>query len=241
MTSVSDPYVDSNANAARLVGMRPVWNLPLTATGIEVALHNDSHVRIRPVRREDREALLLAFERFSEESRYFRFFGPRPELGDRLTSLLTDIDHRRHLAWAVFDPSQPSEVGDESGLAIASARIIVDEGDPARAEAAMAVVDAYHRRGIGRFLVELLVATAADIGAEVLRFEVLQANSAMRAMLTGVGATGHAIAGDSTVIDYHLPVPAVDGSAFPAGALYEMLRILPSGTPEPGPAPTAVR
>ena len=131
--------------------MRPVWNLPLDASGVLVELDNGTTVRIRPVRKSDREGLLSAFEHFSAESRYMRFFSPRPRLTEKMIETFTDVDDVSQLAWGVFDPNEPSEVGDESGLAIASARLFFDD-DPRSAEATLAVVDGYQRRGLGGFV-----------------------------------------------------------------------------------------
>ncbi len=203
--------------------MQPVWDLPLKSAGIVITLPNEGRVRIRPARVDDLAAIKAGFERLSEESRYNRFFSARSKLSDGLAASLTDIDHVTHFAWGVFDPDRPSDVGDDSGLGVAAARLILDK-HATSAEAALTVVDEYQGRGIGRFLVELLVATAADVGATVLRFEILRQNRGMIGLAAGMGATKHAIEGDNSVIEYRLEVPPPDATAVPAGALYELLR-----------------
>lgn len=210
--------------------MQPVWKLPLQAEGIRIELGDDRRVRIRPVRATDGPALEAAWLRLSEQSRYNRFFTSRSKLGTGLVASLTDIDHTTHFAWAVFDPDEPSEVGDASGLSVASARLILDD-DPTSAEAALAIVDDYQGRGIGRFLIELLAATAADVGAETLRFEILRLNRAMIGLIAGMGASSHPIPGDASVVEYRLPVPPADEVAVPAGALYELLRHVAKSEP----------
>jgi len=152
-----------------------------------------------------------------------RFFSVRSKLSEPLAASLTDIDHTTHFAWGVFDPDEPSEVGDDSGLGVAAARLILDD-DATSAEAALTVVDAYQSRGIGRFLIELLVATAADVGADVLRFEILRQNRPMIGLVAAMGATGHSIEGDQSVVEYRLAVPPASEIAVPAGALYGLLR-----------------
>lgn len=203
--------------------MQPVWDLPLKAAGIIIELPNDGQVRIRPVRPDDMAGLQAAYQHLSEQSRYFRFFNSRSQLSDGLASSLTDIDHENHYAWVVFDPDRPSEVNDESGYAVASARLIRDE-EPTSAEAALAIIDDYQRRGIGRFLIDLLLATAADISITTLRFEILRQNRAMIGLIASMGAEGGTVAGDPTLVEYHLTVPAAEESSVPAGALYELLR-----------------
>ena len=214
--------------------MQPVWDLPLTSAGIIIALPNGGRVRIRPARVSDAEALKAGYDRLSEQSRYNRFFSSRSKLSDTLASSLTDIDHTNHFAWGVFDPDLPSEVGDDSGLGVASARLIRDE-DPTSAEAALTVADDYQGRGIGRFLMELLVATAADVGAKTLRFEILRQNRAMISLAAGMGAEGFPVAGDASVVEYRLEVPQPSATAVPAGALYELLRHATPAEPEADP------
>lgn len=203
--------------------MQPVWEMPLSPTGILVELTNGKQVRIRPVRTADVELLQAAFLRLSPQSRYYRFFQMRDTLDDNLATSLTNIDHERHFAWGVFDPDESSDVDDDSGLGIAVARLIRDD-DPATAEAAVVVVDSYHGQGLGRFLLELLATTAADIGVSTLRFEILRENRPMIKMMATAGATSHPNPGDPTVVNYHLAVPQADATDPPLGALYELLR-----------------
>ncbi len=197
---------------------------------MDFVLRSGETVRVRPVRADDVAALQAGFQRLSQESRYFRFFAARPELNDQMATALTDLDHQNHYAWGVFDPSEPSEVGDTSGLGIASARLVRDT-DPTTAEAALAVVDAYHGRGIGRFLIELLVHTAADIGVDTLRFEILRANRPMLRLISATSASAHRIDGDALVVEYRLDVPAASALDVPLGALYELLCALGNKTP----------
>lgn len=203
--------------------MKLTWNLPLDPAGMLVALGDGSEVRIRPGRTGDGEALRHAFERFSEESRYFRFFTPTPRLSEATEAALTAVDDHKQFAWGVFDPARPSEVGDESGLAIAAARLYIDADDPSSAEATLAVVDEYHGRGLGSLLMELLISTAAVLGLDSVVFDVLADNRPMRGVLKKLGASGKALPDDRSVIRYTLPVP--EGETDPTiGALYVLLR-----------------
>ncbi|MEM7286211.1 MAG: GNAT family N-acetyltransferase [Actinomycetota bacterium] len=204
--------------------MKPVWELPLDPSGIEVELDTGTHVRIRPGRPDDRAALMEAFERFSDTSRYNRFFSAKPRLSEALATSLSQVDDEHQLAWAVFDPDQPSAVGDASGLAIASARLFVSADEPGVAEGTLAIVDDYQGRGLGRFLIELLISTAAIDDLEIVRFEVLSTNRAMRALMGKVGAHGAALPDDPTVIRYEMAVPSLEDVDPTVGALYVLLR-----------------
>lgn len=203
--------------------VQPIWDLPLKAKGIIIELPNDGRVRIRPIRVEDMAGLQAAYQQLSEQSRYFRFFNSRSQLSDGLANSLTDIDHENHFAWAVFDPERPSDINEPSGYPVASARLIRDQ-DPTSAEAALAIIDDYQRQGIGRFLIDLLLATAADKDITTLRFEILRQNRAMIGLIGSMGAEGGPVPGDPSIVEYRLPVPASEETALPAGALYELLR-----------------
>ncbi|MEM8705022.1 MAG: GNAT family N-acetyltransferase [Actinomycetota bacterium] len=198
------------------------WDLPLDPAGMIVALRDDLRARIRPGRTGDGEAMRLAFERMSEESRYFRFFSPTPRMSPQTEAALTDVDDARQYAWGVFDADLPSEVGDESGLAIAAARLFVDPAEPDIAEATLAVVDDYQGRGVGGLLMELLISTAGILEIGTVRFDVLVDNRAMRGVLKKLGAVGHALEDDRSVIRYDMAVPPDHDPT--VGALYLLLR-----------------
>lgn len=184
-------------------------------------LRNGGRMRVRPIRSADSANLMRAYEELSDESRYYRFFSARPHMPQAMADRLTNIDHENHFAWLVFDADEDTDDAPERGAG--AARLIRDE-DPTSAEAALAVLDDYHHRGIGRFLIELLVCTAADVGISTLRFEVLRENHKMRKLMTGTGATAHGVTGDAGVVDFHLAVPPGDTLAVAAGNIYRLLR-----------------
>ena len=199
---------------------------------MEIELPRGGRVRIRPVRSTDGDLLQDAYGRMSEQSRYLRFFSARSKLSPRLIETLTDIDHRTHFAWLILDPDIDSPLTEEdAGIVVGSARLILDD-DPGSAEAALAVVDGYQGRGIGRFMIELLAITAADVDAHTLRFEILRQNGGMIGLIRKMGATGHPVPGDASVVEYRLAIPEAAENSVPAGALYELLRHLASGDEE---------
>ena len=203
--------------------MKLVWDLPLDPAGIVVELDGGVRARVRPGRPGDGPALRRAFERFSEVSRYYRFFTPTPRMTTQAEENLTAVDDHRQFAWGVFDPDRASEVGDESGFAIAAARLFVDKSEPSVAEATLAVVDDYQGRGLGGLLMELLISTAAILELETVRFDVLAENRPMRSVLKRLGASGAALPDDRSIIRYDLAVP--EGEVDPTiGALYVLLR-----------------
>lgn len=211
--------------------MRLTWDLPLDPDGVAGTLDDGTPFVIRPLRPTDGPALEASFEQLSPRSRYLRFFSARDRLGSELLKSLIDIDHDRHRAWVVADPTAPSDVGSDEGRGVAIARLIVIEDDPCVAEASLSVIDEYQGRGFGRLLLDLLVGTARDTGVEFIRFETLFENRGMRALISSLDAHRNDELSDREVLVYDVPiVPDEVGLAY--GALYEILRFVAAKDPE---------
>jgi nucleotide-binding universal stress UspA family protein len=183
-----------------------------------ITLRDGSRVEIRPVEPYDRDAIAHGFERLSPESRYRRFFGPMPELPERYLDFLTRVDHHDHEALVAVDPS----TGDGVGVAR-----YVRTGDDV-AEAAIAVIDDWHGRGVGSRLLDALADRAREEG--VTRFEapVLAGNRGAIAVLERLGSTTKRSQGNEILLDIELP------SAPGAGTRWRsMLKAVASGTVEP--------
>jgi len=118
-------------------------------------LRDGSELVIRPIRADDKDAIVAGFERLSPESRFRRFFAPLQRLTARDLAYLTEVDHRDHEAVIGFDGATGEPVG--------VARYIRSD-EPTEAEVAVSVVD--HRQGLGAAtaLLERLVARARDEG-----------------------------------------------------------------------------
>src|SRR5262249_41893514 len=145
----------------------------------EVAtLRDGTAVVLRLVRPDDKELLRRGFARMSPESRYLRFFTPKAALTDDELRYLTEIDQDRHLAIGA------STLAADHGLGVA--RAIALDGEPGVAEAAIAVVDDMHGKGLGSLLFMRLVAAARERGIERVRCEVLGSNNSMQVFLQDV-------------------------------------------------------
>ena len=95
-------------------------------------LRDGSEVAVRPIEPGDKQRILDAFERLSDESRYRRFFSPITRLTDGQLAYLTEIDHESHEALVALD---------ENDHLVGVARYVrVDEPENA-AEVAVTVVD----------------------------------------------------------------------------------------------------
>jgi GNAT superfamily N-acetyltransferase len=127
-----------------------------------VRLRDGTRVRLRPVQPDDKHLLVRGFERLSEDSRYRRFFTPMSELRPAQLEYLTEVDHHDHEAVLAVD---------EHGEPVGVARYVRSASEPDAAEAAVAVVDDWQGRGVGRALVNRLATRARQEG--VSRFTAL--------------------------------------------------------------------
>src|SRR3954449_11483487 len=116
---------------------------------MRLTLRDSTEIEIRPVTAADRRLLLSGFQRFGERSRQQRFFGVKVKLTEAELAFFTEVDHHDHEALAAID--------ERTGAGIGIARLIrLRPGGPV-AEAAVAVVDDWQGRGVGRALLQALV------------------------------------------------------------------------------------
>jgi GNAT superfamily N-acetyltransferase len=125
-------------------------------------------VSIRPIRPDDAVRLLRLFDRLSPETRYRRFFSPVTKLSRRTLAYLVDVDHDAREAIVAV-------VGDE---VIGVARYDRTRHDPAVAEVAVVVEDAWQRHGVARQLFRELGGVAISRGIVRFTADVLPSNDA---------------------------------------------------------------
>jgi acetyltransferase len=154
-------------------------------TARETTLRSGHRILIRPIGPHDKDGLLEGLHHMTPESRRRRFFSPMPELSAAQLHYLTEVDYRNHEALVALDA--------DTGEGIAVARFIRSATEPTAAEMAVAVLDAWHGRGVGTALLEALVARAREEGVERFTASVLAENSPMLDLLRQLG--------DITVVD----------------------------------------
>jgi acetyltransferase len=131
-------------------------------------------VSIRPLRLQDAGAFRAFVERLSPESRYERFQYVVKEVSPALLRLLVEADPRTHVALVAL----------HEGEVVGEARYVRD-GDGA--EFALAVADGWRRRGVGKRLLQALIASARRDGLRRLDGEVLARNQAMLGFVEQAG------------------------------------------------------
>ncbi|HJS39544.1 MAG TPA: GNAT family N-acetyltransferase [Burkholderiales bacterium] len=121
---------------------------------------------IRPLQVQDAAAFRAFVEGLSPAARYERFQYVVKEVSPALLKLLVEGDPRTHVALAAFEGRE----------VVGEARYVrAGEG----AEFAIAVADGWRRRGVGKRLLDALLARARADGLRRLDGEVLAWNQAM--------------------------------------------------------------
>ena len=141
-------------------------------------LRDGTEIVVRPIEPDDKGALLDGFARLSDESRYRRFLTPTPRLTSSQLRYLTEVDHDRHEAVIAFV--------EETGEPVGVARYVRFPDDPAVAEPAVTVVDAWQGRGLGTVLLEDLTERARAAGVERFAATLLAGNDPIRTLLEGL-------------------------------------------------------
>ena len=67
----------------------------------DVLLRDGRTAHIRPIRPEDAELLVEFYSRVSDESKYYRFFSPMPQLSERDVDRFTHVDHVDRVAFVL--------------------------------------------------------------------------------------------------------------------------------------------
>jgi GNAT superfamily N-acetyltransferase len=148
-----------------------------TIPAVTAVARDGTEVRLRPLRRHERDLVAGFFAGLSEESRRRRFLQPMPRLSAAMLRHLVDVDGRRHLALV-------AEVGGEcAGIA----RFIALPDQPGAAEVAVTVTDRFQGRGIGRLLLEALRPPALRAGARVFVYLVDPTNLPVLRALRSLG------------------------------------------------------
>jgi GNAT superfamily N-acetyltransferase len=134
-------------------------------------------VALRPLARGETQPLQRVFDGMSPMSRRMRYLTGLPFLTPSMLTQLADVDHDRHGCWVASVGDDPVAIGHYSRPA----------DDPAVAEIALEVVDRYQGHGLGRLLVDVLGAAAADVGVTSLVWVIDEANLRARHLAVALG------------------------------------------------------
>ena len=147
----------------------------------QVTLANGRRFLLRPVRAEDATAFHRGFARLSPGDIRMRFFAPMGRLSPEITERLTQIDYDREMALVAVAPGE-AEPEDVFGVV----RIIADP-DNRRAEYAIIVDSSIKGQGLGRILMDRIIAHARRRGIAEIWGDVLRENHRMLAVCEEFG------------------------------------------------------
>jgi GNAT superfamily N-acetyltransferase len=131
---------------------------------------------VRPIRPSDEAGLQALHARLSLDSLYHRFFSSRSELSSVAARELATVDYERQLALVAA-----REDTQDALVAVARYAAVVDE--PATAETAVVVEDAWQGLGLGTWLLSQLLRAAEQRGIRTFRADVLATNQRMLCLL----------------------------------------------------------
>ncbi|WP_345541684.1 GNAT family N-acetyltransferase [Phytohabitans rumicis] len=150
---------------------------PVRDRAADVLLSDGSTVHLRQIGPEDAPAIVAMHSRFSERTRYLRYFSPYPRIPERDLHRFVNVDHDAREALIIESGGRILAVGRYERLG----------PDAPDAEVAFVVEDAHQGRGIGSVLLEHLAAAARDAGISRFVAEVLPANSTMLRVFADAG------------------------------------------------------
>ncbi|MDP9796987.1 acyl-CoA synthetase (NDP forming)/GNAT superfamily N-acetyltransferase [Catenuloplanes nepalensis] len=151
--------------------------VPRGARDADVLLSDGSTAHLRQIRPEDAPAIVAMHSRFSERTRYLRYFSPYPRIPERDLRRFVTVDHHDREALVLTSGGEIFAVGRYERLG----------ADSLEAEVAFVVEDAHQGRGIGSVLLEHLAAAARQEGLTRFVAEVLPANGAMLRVFADAG------------------------------------------------------
>jgi acetyltransferase len=135
---------------------------------------------MRPIRPEDEPALLAFVRAMTPHDRRLRFFAQIDELDHRMAARLTQIDYDREMKFVLVDPAA-------SETTIWGVMGISSDADYRRGEYAGAVRSDLKGLGLGRLLMEEIIAYARKQGIREIWGEVLAENLAMLGLVRKLG------------------------------------------------------
>ena len=136
------------------------------------SLKDGLEIKVRPIKPSDEDKMRRLFYNFSDESKYFRYFAPKPVMPHKEMQTYVSIDYDKVLSVVAV-----AEKGRNERI-IAEARYAYDKSAEAY-EVAFIVDEDFQGKGVAAFLFKYLVKIARDRGIQCFIAYVLPRNEAM--------------------------------------------------------------
>jgi RimJ/RimL family protein N-acetyltransferase len=138
---------------------------------------------LRAIRPEDKARFVEGMARLSPGTRFSRFFAAKTSFSEAELRYLTELDYRNHYAIGVGELLPDDTEGESVGVG----RFVRFNDETSTAEPAIVVVDAWQGQGIGRLLLDRLIAAARERGIRYFRAECLAQNEAVKRLFERLG------------------------------------------------------
>jgi RimJ/RimL family protein N-acetyltransferase len=150
---------------------------PFATDDRDVVRELDAGLRLRLIRPDDEPRLIALHERLSAQTAYQRFFTVMRRLPTNWAHFLANVDYHARLALVI----ERQDGGRRELVAVGRYESTADAGI---AEVAFVVEDRWQGKGLGRLLLEELLAAAGARGIRRFRAYVLADNRRMLHLLT---------------------------------------------------------
>ncbi len=147
--------------------------------------HIGQRYRLRPIRPEDEPALQAAFKLLSPDDIRLRFFAPLRDLTHEMAARLTQIDYHREMALVLLDAA----ARDGDGAAPMGVVRLAADPNFEEAEFAIVIVSKQQGRGLGRLLMDRILAYARSRGIKRVFGDVIADNRRMLKLAEDCGFT----------------------------------------------------
>jgi RimJ/RimL family protein N-acetyltransferase len=141
-------------------------------------------IRLRPIRPDDKDALVAGLGRLSQRSVYQRFLSPKPRLTSSELRYLTEVDFVDHYALVAVLARCPDVV-------VGVGRWVRDAQAPGDAEIAIVIADDLQGRGVGTQLGVGLAAAARERGVRRFTASMLPENRAAHRLFAKISSELH--------------------------------------------------
>jgi RimJ/RimL family protein N-acetyltransferase len=187
-------------------------------------LDDGAVVRLRPIRPDDKPALVAAFEKLSAASRRSRFLSAKKGLSEADLSFYTEVDGLWHYAIVALADGPGGTV---EGVGVA--RFVRSPDEPEIAEIAIVVADAWQQRGVGGRLMRIIVAAAGERNVRKIRAISDAGNVRLRKLLEPYGSEVRLLPSSGGAVEILIDVPSdTTGDAF--DTLTSLLRLAALGS-----------
>lgn len=137
-------------------------------------------LRLGSVLPENRKNISEGLRYMSPESIRYRFLGSKKEFTEKELEYLTVLDGWNHYAMGILERNEPKR-----GVAII--RLVRSSENPSEAEVAITIIDDYQRKGLGTFLMNLMLLAAKERNIDQLSFTFLPQNEGIVNLIEKLG------------------------------------------------------